>query len=430
MQRLETWGQIAVVAVLAGLVNLGCERSGPQPLPKSRGSQPADSEASEVKSGDVLEQLRAIGYVGGQTPATLAKGVIHIDFEKAQAGLNFYTSGHGPGALLIDMQGEVRHQWQARFEEIFPNHPDPFRGDNYWRHAQLLPDGSVLGIWETYGIFKLDKDSKVIWSQPNRAHHDLFVTESGEIYHLAFERTILPELGERPVVDDLIVKLAPDGRELQRWSMAAALKNTDWPRLREDFWRREASRKTHLAPPAQLDPFHTNSLWILSANEVELLGDPFKAGDILVSMCLLDTIAVLDLKEGVTRWWITGPFALQHQPRVTANGGIVLFNNYQSSSASSIQILDPKSGEVTWEYRGPTSDPLFSTTSSTAEMLPNGNILVVETNKGRVLEVTLQKEVVWEFRNPYRLDKGGELVANVFNLDRVGRESLEWLRGN
>ena len=74
---------------------------------------------------------------------------------------------------------------------------------------------------------------------------------------------------------------------------------------------------------ALYDPFHTNALWILSKDEARRLGDPFHTGDVLVSMCLLDTIAAIDMKQGVTCWWQTGPFGLQHQPRVTLGLAVV-----------------------------------------------------------------------------------------------------------
>lgn len=43
---------------------------------------------------------------------------------------------------------------------------------------------------------------------------------------------------------------------------------------------------------------------------------------------------------------------------------------------------------------------LFSEYCSSADRLPNGNTLITETVRGRVIEVTPEREIVWEFLNP------------------------------
>jgi hypothetical protein len=37
-----------------------------------------------------------------------------------------------------------------------------------------------------------------------------------------------------------------------------------------------------------------------------------------------------------------------------------------------------------------------------AQALPNGNVLITESTKGRVLEITRAGEIVWEFWSPTR----------------------------
>ncbi len=99
----------------------------------------------------------------------------------------------------------------------------------------------------------------------------------------------------------------------------------------------------------------------------------------------------------------------------------MVFNNHLALDRSSVQILDPHSRAITWEYRGTDSDPLLSRTSAGAEVRPNGNVLIVESNKGRVLELTPDRDVVWEFHNPEAVGDRGELVATNYFVDRVPR---------
>jgi hypothetical protein len=378
---------------------------------------------------DLIEELSAIGYVAGGEPAGPRSGVGVHEVDRAEAGLNLFTSGHGPVALLMDMEGKLLHEWRISFEELFPDHPHAASGDppkrNFWRVARLLPRGELVVIWELYGIFKLDRDSRVLWVVPGTAHHDLHITPDGNIHHLEAERRWMPEIEGRRSIDDMIVTRDANGAELRRLRISDAMRGAAWPDLRKVFWLRNIARGYELGERAGFDPFHTNAVHILSNQEARVMGAPFAGGQALVSLAMLDTIAVIDLEEGAARWWQQGPFGMQHQPRVTPDGRIVVFNNHRDQKRSSVQVLDPATRRITWQYHGPEADPLFSLRSGGAQILPNGNFLIVETDRGRVLEVTPNEQLVWEFRSPFRVGEDGDRIAAIYALDRVP-ESL-WL---
>ncbi|HTF89465.1 MAG TPA: aryl-sulfate sulfotransferase [Planctomycetota bacterium] len=65
------------------------------------------------------------------------------------------------------------------------------------------------------------------------------------------------------------------------------------------------------------------------------------------------------------------------------------------------QAFGPES--ITWSYKDPGK--LYSPFISGAQRLPNGNTLVCEGARGRVLEVTPEGKIVWDFYNPL----GGEI---------------------
>jgi hypothetical protein len=144
-------------------------------------------------------------------------------------------------------------------------------------------------------------------------------------------------------------------------------------------------------------------------------------------MAMLDTIAIVDMEKGVTRWSQQGPFGMQHGPRLTRDGDIILFNNFLTAERSSVLTLDPRTRRVVREYTGPTSEPLHSRRSGRVQLLPNGNTLVVETDGGRALELAKDGEVVWEFRSPYLAREGGDKVAGLYSLERVGADQTSWL---
>jgi Arylsulfotransferase (ASST) len=57
--------------------------------------------------------------------------------------------------------------------------------------------------------------------------------------------------------------------------------------------------------------------------------------------------------------------------------------------------------EPTWTYTAPDKYSMYSAFISGAQRLKNGNTLVTSGAKGRFIEVTPKKEIVWEYWNPY-----------------------------
>ena len=118
---------------------------------------------------------------------------------------------------------------------------------------------------------------------------------------------------------------------------------------------------------------------------------------------------------------------MQHSARMTPAGEILLFNNFETNSESSVIALDPRTRAVVWSYPGEGEAALRSRRSGGVQILENGNRLITETDGGRALEVTPEGDVVWEFRSPYRAGEDGQKVAHLYSLERVGEEQAGWL---
>jgi hypothetical protein len=84
--------------------------------------------------------------------------------------------------------------------------------------------------------------------------------------------------------------------------------------------------------------------------------------------------------------------------------------------------VDPVSGNTVWEYRGTAERPLYSWCCGTAHRLDGGDTLIVETQRGRALQVTPAGDVVWEFVVPHRTGEAGDRIAQLFDLVRLGSD--------
>lgn len=87
--------------------------------------------------------------------------------------------------------------------------------------------------------------------------------------------------------------------------------------------------------------------------------------------------------------------------------------------------LNPTTLARVWEYEGDETHPLDSEFRSDQQRLPNGNTLITESDGGRILEGTPQKDIVWEFVNPVRGGEGDSLILIVDSGTRFGWDELD-----
>ncbi|RJQ70221.1 MAG: hypothetical protein C4519_21190 [Desulfobacteraceae bacterium] len=367
---------------------------------------------------------------------TPQSGVSVHNRRKASDGLTLYTSGHANKAFLIDMQGRVIHEWERPFSTVWDGSaavrkPAPDDRTNLLK-AHLFPNGDLLaiyiGVGDTpygYGMVKLDRESQLIWKNLDFFHHDFAVGPDGLIYGLTQDfRSGQPEGVdhlELPVLDDFLVIVSPEGRTLKKISLLDAVNKSDFRRL---LW---------LIPYYSLaDPLHTNNVDLLDEKTAARLRNKIPAaapGQILLSFRELagGTIALLDVAEEKIVWAARGPWLAQHDPDLLPNGNIMIFDNrgnFGKGGESRVIEVDPGAGTIVWEYAGTAGRPFQSMIRSDQQLLPNGNILITESDGGRLLEVNRKGETVWEFTNPVRAGAEQQLIAVVNWAQRIDPQDL------
>ena len=368
-----------------------------------------------------LEALEAIGYADGTVPGDGRGQVTTHDPERAQPGYNFYASGHGPEAVLMDNQGQEIHRWHHEFWETFSDYPlrKYHGGTNNFRRVRLLEGGDVIGIHEGLALVRFDKDNQTQWASTVRAHHDLDIHPSGDLVVLIREARMMPRLDPiKPVMEDFVSILDLEtGEELRRISLVAALEASPW-----SDWLDER--------PDKADFFHTNTLAVLDGASVH---PAFASGRVLLSMRNMNLLAVLDIDTGQLVWAHRGPYRLQHEPSLTAAGNLLLFDNRGGKGArrTRVSLYGLPDMSAIWHYTGGES-PLHSPTLGTAAELPNGNILITESERGRAIEITPDsQEIVWEFLNPHTAGPNQEYIAALFEMNRVPPDfDVSWAKGS
>ncbi|MCF6284351.1 MAG: arylsulfotransferase family protein [Candidatus Hydrogenedentes bacterium] len=393
-------------------------------------SRQSQSNENTVLSEADLEALEAIGYLGGYENVPDKIGVITCDEALAQNGYTLYISGHAPEAYLCDLKGKVIHTWAydaSKYYKISPKR-------NYWRRVHLAGNGDLYAVCDPHGIIKLDKNSTLLWAsdEADLTHHDLFVTGEGTTYALGKSIGVQPEYSSTiTLIDDYVVVIDQDGKPLNKFTMLSAFEKSPYEKQMlgkvKNFLARQKSDYA--------ESFHTNTIEVFDGS-LAPLSPLLKKGNVLCCSPIHGTVWIIDGETETVVWAWMGSWGQIHQPTFLKNGNWLLFDNagFQNKSGDwCSQVLEYKfpDKEPLWDYAGDPALPeteFYSGTSSLADRLPNGNTLITVSESGRAIEVTQDKKVVWEFLNPKRAGENNELVATLFQVERIATEYCDtWL---
>lgn len=371
----------------------------------------------DIEQAKALESLASIGYLGGIITAPDDKNITIYDSKRALNGLNFYTSGHAPEAILMDMSGNILHKWRHNFKDAFPDSKPPKDKElaHFWRKAHLFPNGDLIAIFEGTGLIKIDKESKLIWSLQNGAHHDLEVMKNGDI-HVLTRKALIKQIFDKatPILEDFITVISADGHFKSEISIF-------------DILYQSPHFKKLVRKSLSGDITHTNTIRILDGKWVKR-APALQAGNVLISIPRSNSLVILDPRKRAIVWWQKGPYRFQHDPKLLDNGNLLVFDNQGKPNRSQVWEFSFPSMQLIWKYEGSETRPFYSESCSTATRLGNGNTLIVESDPGRAFEVTTGGDIVWEFYNPHRAGENKEYIATILQMDRLQPDQVSWLK--
>jgi hypothetical protein len=259
-----------------------------------------------------------------------------------------------------------------------------------------------------------------------------------------------PDIAEVPLEDDRLIEVSPEGKIVWEWvasdhveefgfSAAARLAikaaSVANPGRGAGAGRGDganAGRGGANADRGSFDWLHINAATYVGPNRWFDEGDRrFAPNNVIISSRQASFVAIVG-RDGKIVWRI-GPDFLeskelravrqiigQHHPHIIPKGlpgagNLMVFDNGGSSgygaatpvspdgsaiyqrAGSRVLEINPKTLELAWSYTGPR---FFSTNISGAQRLPNGNTLITEGASGRLLEVTNDRKIVWEYIYP------------------------------
>lgn len=392
------------------------ETAPPTQIKTADEAETVDVPIEDPANGELAEQiaaLEAIGYVSGSEPAHESlTGVITHDADRAYTSLNLVNSSHASEAILMTMDGDPLHRWRLPIHDAWPKIKR--EASTAWRRVRIAENGDLFAVYSNgVGLIKIDKDSNLIWRRRDNQHHDIEILDDGSLLTLTRTAHIVPRVNEEaPILEDYIVIHSADGELVQKVSLLECVENSMyWPVFRSIY---EGAKMDG-------DIFHSNDIEMLDGRFADR-NPAFAKGNVMVSILIMNAVAIVDMDERKIVWLETGMWLHQHHPSMLDNGNILLFDNQGRHGLSQVIEFNPMTQLIEWMYPpadDPEAHPLYSETISTAQRLPNGNTLIVESNNGRAIEVTHNHNIVWEYLNPNRTGENEDLVANMPQVVRL-----------
>lgn len=295
------------------------------------------------------------------------------------------------GVTLYKEDGEELHYWPVDYGSLDPDGPDP---ENVLLHGiAVFRDGAIIVSFdEGRALAKIDACGNVIWNNRGWYHHAVSRSHDGTVW-------VLNWVSDSDTLDQINVGT---GELIQRVSL---MEDVILPHRQQGvFMIKYPEGEDKIITP--VDPFHTNDIEILAPGIANAF-PAFEAGDLMVSLREVNLVAVIGGADHDLKWSSTGPWYRQHDPDFLPDGTISVYDNNMGFGSSRILAIDPQTGKQATLFEGTESQPFYSWRRGQHEHLDNGNLLITESERGRVLEVDRDGGLVWEFNNIYDETRNG-----------------------
>lgn len=420
-------------------------------------------------------------------PSIFPTGTTVYDKEKAFNGYTVFPSAKG--ALLIDMNGREVQLWaglggfpnkilpggyvmgttgtrpgKKAYQDQIDLVQVDWEGNIVWKfdHTELIGDGDKEPVYMARQHHDFQREGSTVgYYYPGGEPR----TDGGNTLLLTHENLYQHEISDKRLIDDKIIEVDWEGNILWSWRASDHF---------EQFGFDEAARNALFRNPclqgeAGGDWMHINSMSVLGENKWYDQGDErFHPENIIIDGRNSNILAIISKKTGDIVWklgpdfneseatkklgWIIGQHHLHMIPKgLPGEGDLLVFDNGGEGGYgvpnpgaltgvnnarrdySRVLQFNPVTLEITWQYTPQEAGHLlftdaskfYSSYISSAQRIPNRNTLITEGSDGRLIEVTPDHEIVWEYINPYFNTILGKFTNNM--IYRAYRVPYEWI---
>ena len=396
-------------------------------------------------------------------PSIYPTGTTIYNPERCWNGYTIYQA-KDYGALLIDMNGAELKLWKGLHglpNKMLPGgyvmgatgeRNTKYGMQDYLDVVQVDWNGNITWKFNEYEYIE-DPGEDPQWMA--RHHHDFQregnpvgyyapdmdpLTDRGNTLILCHKNLNNKNISDKLLLDDSFIEVNWEGEIVWEWQLSDHFHEFDWSEEARNILFRDPNVRN-----CGGDWMHLNSMSTLGPNKWFDAGDNrFHPDNIIWSARETNIVAITDKQTGDIVWkigpdyhastalkklgWIIGQHHAHLIPRgLPGEGHLLIFDNggwagYGAPNPgapkgvktaqrdySRVLEIDPLTLKIIWQYtpeeaghRMPMdANRFYSPFISSAQRLPNGNTLIAEGSGGRLIEVTLDHQIVWEYISPH-----------------------------
>lgn len=402
--------------------------------------------------------------------------------DKVHNGYNLVSGGVTANSVtevrMIDNKGKTIHSWHHDLSNLtntteYKNYLNEIRnGDkvtkplNYNNSDIRLADdnnGDLLvssqiehgstGDYEFSKLSRIDSKSKEKWSRIGHYHHEFALNNKKQIIAInsklykknKFLHYITDNKGHNYKYIDIIIEVidSETGKLMFSNSLHEALLNSNF-----GHYISVASRyhDYHYNNISIFDPYHVNSVAYVEKEHAEKI-DFLEEGDFLISMRNQSLLLALRPSENKIIWVKRGPWASQHNLKITDDGKLRIFDNegfkviadkkfdndFNNNQTIRARLLeyDPNTEKTRVLFKNTSTKSMSSTTRSLFRELNDKSLIITSNKQGRILQVDKDGNFIWELRGTpdrnkileYSSDKKKFIISRFYTKEEANLEN-------
>jgi outer membrane protein assembly factor BamB len=372
-----------------------------------------------------------------------------------------------PGGMLMGSRGVRNPKWGLQ-DQIDLIQVD-WDGNVVWEfnQAEFIEDPGEKPQWMARQHHDFQRDGNTVgYYAPGMEPR----IDGGNTLVLCHRDAHVPYISDKPLLDDVVYEVNWEGEIVWEWQCSDHVEEMGFNEVSRNALCRDPNYRGGTLmedAPGVGDWMHVNSMSVLGPNKWYDAGDErFHPDNIIIDGRETNIILIISKETGKIVWqvgpyytadrpehklgWIIGQHHAHMIPRgLPGEGNILVFDNggwagYDVPNPGSkdgtkaakrdhsrVLEFDPTTLEIVWQYTPKEAGFLipmdacrfYSPFISSAQRLPNGNTFITEGSDGRLLEVTPDHEIVWEYISPYKHAMGGKMNM----VYRAYRAPYEWV---
>lgn len=376
-------------------------------------------------------------------------------------GLQGFPNSILPGGFVMGSTGErsLKHGFQDQVDLVQVD----WEGNILWKFNkyEYIEDPGEDGQWMARQHHDFQREGcPVGYYVPGMEPQ----VDKGNTLIVCHKNLRNPLISDKLLLDDAIIEVNWDGEIIWEWICSEHFEEMGFSEAAKNILSRNPSMRP--SGRGMGSWMHMNSMSLLGPNRWYDKGDKrFHPDNIIWDGRQTNLIAITEKRTGKIVWklgpdydqtpefselgWIIGQHHAHMIPKgLPGEGNILVFDNggwagYGAPNPGSptghnnalrdysrVLELDPRSLKIVWQFsaleagfESPTNRyKFYSPFISSAQRMPNGNTLITEGSDGRIIEVTPDHKIVWEYISPFW---GKGRPVNI--LYRSYRVPYEWI---